>query len=65
MKRDGVFSQKTKIIKRIPFIPPPHPLKQKNEQKKISLFERKVKKKRTLCIICLSSSRKRKKTPRR
>merc|ERR1712203_1349586 len=33
--------------------------KKKNEQqKKISLFERKVKKKRTLCIICLSSSRK-------
>jgi len=63
-----VFSlKKTKIIKRIPFIPPPHPLKpkQKNEQKKISLFERKVKKKGTLCIICLSSSRKRKKTPRR
>ena len=48
LKRDGVFSQKTKIIKRIPFIPPPHPLKpkQKNEQKKISLFERKVKKKK-------------------
>jgi len=43
-----VFSlKKQKIIKRIPFIPPPHPLKpkQKNEQKKISLFERKVKKK--------------------
>jgi len=66
MKRDGVFSQKTKIIKRIPFIPPPHPLNlKKTNKKKISLFERKVKKKRTLCIICLSSSRKRKKTPRR
>jgi len=43
-----VFSlKKTKIIKRIPFIPPPTPLnRKKNEQqKKISLFERKVKKK--------------------
>jgi len=40
-----VFSlKKTKIIKRIPFIPPPTPLTLK-KTKKISLFERKVKKK--------------------
>lgn len=47
MKRDGVFSQKTTIIKRIPFIPPPHPLNlKKNEQKKNLPIRTKSKKKK-------------------
>jgi len=45
MKRDGVFSQKTKIIKRIPFIPPTHPLNKKTNKKKSPYSNEKLKKK--------------------
>merc|ERR1712008_313878 len=63
-RKEMVFSlKKQKELKEYLSFPHPPLNKKKMNNKKISLFERKVKKKRTLCIICLSSSKKREKTP--
>jgi hypothetical protein len=64
LKRDGVFSQKTKIILKNTFHCPHHPLNvKKNEQKKISLFERKVKKKEPSALFVCPAPEKEEKTP--